>query len=68
MEKMQVIEKVTKPTLWLNSVVLVSKPDSCLRVCLDPKPLNREIIRSQYPLPTIEVVRSKLKGAKIFTH
>ncbi|KAL1446524.1 hypothetical protein WDU94_012395 [Cyamophila willieti] len=60
MEKMKVITKVTEPTLWLNSVVLVSKPDSSLRVCLDPKPLNNEIIRARYPLPTIEEVRSKM--------
>ncbi|KAL1460265.1 hypothetical protein WDU94_012186 [Cyamophila willieti] len=67
MEKMKVITKVTEPTLWLNSVVLVSKPDSSLRVCLDPKPLNNEIIRARYPLPTIEEVRSKMSGAKFFS-
>lgn len=64
---MKVIEKVSEPTEWLNSVVLVEKPDGSLRVCLDPQALNKAILRSQYPLPTIEDIRSKLAGAKKFS-
>ncbi|XP_026687288.1 uncharacterized protein K02A2.6-like [Diaphorina citri] len=65
--EMGVIEKLTKPTEWLNSVVLVEKPDGSLRVCLDPRPLNKAIMRSQYPLPTLESIRSKLIGAQYFS-
>jgi hypothetical protein len=67
MEKLKVIEKVTEPTMWLNSVVLVSKPDNSIRVCLDARPLNREILRSRYPLPTLEELRSKMAGATVFS-
>lgn len=67
MVRMNVIQKLEKPTEWLNSVVLVEKPDSTIRVCLDPGPLNKSILRSQYQLPTIEDFRSKLAGAKYFS-
>ena len=38
-----------------------------LRICLDPKDLNRAILREHYPLPTIEEVSTRLHGAKVFT-
>ncbi|KAL1447741.1 hypothetical protein WDU94_005516 [Cyamophila willieti] len=63
----QVIKKVTKPTKWVNSVVLVEKPDQSLRVCLDPKPLNQQILRPRYQLPTLENIRSELTGATYFS-
>lgn len=65
--KAQVIEKVTEPTQWVNSLVLVEKPDGSLRVCLDPKKLNLEIVRPRYQLPTLEDIRSNLTGATYFT-
>ena len=36
-------------------------------VCLDPKDLNRAIMREHYPLPTIEDISSRLAGAQVFT-
>ena len=30
---------------WLNSFVIVKKPNGSLRICLDPTDLNKEIIR-----------------------
>lgn len=63
----KVIEKVTKPTQWVNSVVLTEKPDKSLRVCLDPQHLNQEILRPRYQLPTLEDIRSKLTGASYFS-
>lgn len=38
-----------------------------LRVCLDPRPLNKAILRPHYPLPTLEDMTSKLAGAKYFS-
>ena len=46
MEKDSIIARVTQPTDWVNSVVLVEKPaTNKLRVCLDPKALNESIRR-----------------------
>jgi len=46
MEKLDVISKVTEPTKWVNSVVVVEKPQSGkLRICLDPNDLKIAIQR-----------------------
>ena len=46
---------------------LIPKKDGRLRLCLDPKDLNKAILREHYPLPTIEEVATRLYGAKCFT-
>ena len=48
-------------------MVVVPKKDRKLRVCLDPKDLNKAVLREHYQLPTIEDISSHLVGAKIFT-
>lgn len=48
-------------------MVIVPKKDGSLRICLDPRDLNRAILREHYPLPTIEDVATRLHGAKVFT-
>lgn len=65
---MQVIQKVTKPTEWVNSVVVTVKSSGQLRICLDPRNLNNCIMREHYPLKSIDEIRSQLKGAACFTH
>ena len=60
-----IIAKVTEPTDWVNSIVVVEKPKTGnLRICLDPKALNDAIRRPHYPMPTLEDVTSKLTDAK----
>ena len=48
-------------------MVVVPKKDGKLRICLDPRDLNKAIRREHYPLPTIEDVATRLYGAKVFT-
>ena len=36
MEKLNVISKEDEPTKWVNSMVLVPKPNGAVRICLDP--------------------------------
>ena len=67
METLGVIVKETEPTDWVSSLVTVEKPDKTLRVCLDPKDLNKAIKRSHHPLPTVDETLDKLAGAKIFS-
>ena len=61
-EKMQVIE----PTDWISSQVVVRKGNK-LRLCIDPRDLNKALKRSHYPMPTIEEVLPELSKAKIFS-
>ena len=58
-----IIVLVTEPTKWVSSMVVVQKKNGKL----DPRNLNQAIMRSHYPLPTIEEVATRLTGAKVFT-
>ncbi len=51
----------------MSSVVVVTKKDGKLRICLDPKDLNKAIQREHYPLPTIDEIATRLYGAKCFS-
>lgn len=67
MEKLGVIIKVDEPTRWVSSIVITKKRNGALRVCLDPRNLNKAILRPHYPFPSIDTVKSKLKGATVFS-
>ena len=64
---MEVIEKINEPTDWVNSLVTVVKANNTLRICLDPKDLNKAIKRHHHPMTTVEEVVSRMPEAKIFT-
>jgi hypothetical protein len=68
MESLGIIKKVTEPTAWVSSLVIIQKPDSDkLRVCLDPRDLNVAIRRPHYPSRTLEEILPELVNAKFFT-
>lgn len=67
MEKLGIIIKEHEPTDWVSSIVVVEKPNKSLRLCLDPRNLNRAVKRSHFPLPTIDDISSNLVGAKYFS-
>ena len=67
MTDLGVIEKQEEPTPWVNSMVTVLKPNGKLRICIDPKDLNKAILREHYPLKTIEDVLERIPEAKVFT-
>ena len=64
-EKREIIARVTTPTPWISSMVVVPKKNGKLRICSDPMFLNRALHRENYPLPTIEEVASRLHGTKV---
>ena len=65
--KQGVVSKLDRATDWVNSLVIVEKKDGSLRLCLDPKDLNKAIKREYYKTPTAETISSKLSGMKVFT-
>ena len=66
-ENLGVIAAVDTPTDWVSSFVLVKKPNGKLRICIDPKPLNKALKRNHYPLPVIEDILPDLAQAKTFS-
>ena len=62
-----VIQPVSTPTPWISSILAVPKKNGKIRICLDPKDLNKAILRENYPMPTIEEIATRLHGAKVFS-
>ncbi|KAJ0179821.1 hypothetical protein K1T71_004412 [Dendrolimus kikuchii] len=67
LEKDGIICHVEEPTEWVSSLVLTTKKDGSLRLCIDPRKLNQAILRSHYQFPTIDEIKSDLAGAKYFS-
>ena len=44
-----VTEPVSRPTPWISSMLAVPKKNGEVRICLDPKDLNKAILREKYP-------------------
>jgi len=60
-----IIEPSKSP--YSSPVVMVKKKDGSLRLCCDYRRLNQITIRDVFPLPNINEIFDKLRGAKIFT-
>ena len=66
LETENIIVPVTETTTWVSSLVVVEKPHK-LRICIDPRDLNKAIMRSHYPLPVLEDILPNLSKAKVFS-
>ncbi|CAF4891520.1 unnamed protein product [Pieris macdunnoughi] len=67
LEKDQIITKVEEPTEWVSSIVIASKKNGKLRLCIDPRKLNKAIMHPHYQFPTIDEIKSSLSGTQYFT-
>ena len=66
MEGLGVIKRAEEPTDWVSCMVATRKKNGDIRVCLDPRDLNRALKRPHHPMKTIEVI-SYMPNAKLFT-
>ena len=64
---LEVIKEVRKNTEWINSIAPVKKPDGSLRLCLDPKDLNKAIKRNQWHNRTVDYNLPELADSKYFS-
>jgi len=62
-----ILTTVTEPTDWISSLVITKKKSGQLRICIDPKDLNKGLKRAKYSMPTLEEVLPKLANAKVFS-
>ena len=67
MEKLGVIARQEEPTEWVNSLVVVQKPNGAMSLCIDPRDLNAAMRRSHYPTKTVDEVSTRLQGANTFS-
>jgi len=66
LENMKILSPMKEPTKWINSMVIVKKPNK-LRICPDLKDLRKAIKRPHYPIPTIDHILPQLSKAKVFS-
>ena len=62
-----IIVKQTELTPWVSSLMYPKKPNGKLRICLNPKDLNKAIIRENHKAPTLEEIAHILTGAMMFS-
>ena len=67
MEDLGVIVKCEEPTEWVSALTIVEEPKK-LRLCLDPKQLNKYVMRQHTCLPTPEETIAKIEGSTVFSH
>ena len=67
MEADGIIAKVTEPTPWVSSMVVVREKNGDVRICIDPRDLNKAVKRCLYPMPTMEEIVARLPRAKRFS-
>lgn len=67
MEKLKIIKRTLEPSEWQSNMVTVEKPDKTLRICIDPRELNKVIIKDRYQIPSLEELRPKLANKKYYT-
>ena len=60
-------ERVYEPSDWVNSMVTVIKPNGKLRICIDPRDLNKAINREHFPTKTVEEIVARMPNAKFFS-
>ena len=59
--------RVTEPTDWVSSLAYSHKKGGDLRICLDPRHLNKALRRPHYKIPTVEEITHMFRGAKVFS-
>ena len=60
-----IIEKLEGPNSWLNSYVIERKHSRKLRICLDPKLLNKALINNyHYQVPSLESIINRFANKK----
>lgn len=62
-----IILPVSEPTDWVNPIVVVPKSNGDIRICMDPRNLNKYVKRELFQIPTYDTLFAELGGAKYFT-
>lgn len=65
MEKLGDIRKVSEPTEWCTSIVVVPKPSGRVHICVDLTKLNKCVLTERHQLPVIDQTLAQLAGGKV---
>ncbi|KAL9960046.1 hypothetical protein ACROYT_G033443 [Oculina patagonica] len=67
MVKIGAIVPVSEPTEWVSQMVAAKKKDGSIRICIDPRDLNKALRRPHHPMRTVEDVASRMPNATVFS-
>ena len=60
-------EPVNSSPEWVSPLACVLKKNGDVRLCVEMRKANTEIIRNYYPIPTLDEILYEVNGAKIFS-
>ena len=64
LQQEDVIIEFNHYTEWVNSIILVQKPDECIRLCIDTRNLNMAIKRNPYYMRTLDEILPQLSKSQ----
>ena len=67
MEKNGIIRPCPETTDWLHNLVIATKKDGSLRICLDPKNLNKYLVRNLHYTASWEDAKLSFSKGKFFS-
>ena len=67
MIQLGVITPMLEPSEWVSHMVATKQKSGEIRLCIDPKDLNRALKRPHHPIRTVQETIMNLTGAKVFT-
>ncbi|CAE1266825.1 unnamed protein product [Acanthosepion pharaonis] len=67
LEELRVIALVDVPTDWNSRMITATKSTGEIRICIDPRHLNKALKLERYQLPTTDEVLPRLTNAEYFT-
>jgi len=67
MLKLDIIEPCENLTEWHSNLVIIEKTDRMLRLCIDPKVVNKYIVRDMYQIPTLDDIRPILNNKSYYS-
>ena len=62
-----IVERVNGPTSWVSPVVIAPKASGDIRLCVDMRKANADIVRERIPIPTVDEVLENLNGSAVFS-
>ena len=64
---MGILEPVEEPTTWVSGIAVAKKKSGALRICIDPRPLNKVLRRETFQPTVLDEILSDLAQVKVFS-
>ncbi|PFX25191.1 Retrovirus-related Pol polyprotein [Stylophora pistillata] len=63
----EILAVVKEPTPWVSSLAVPTKKSGALRVCIDPRPLNKALKKETYQIPILDEILPELSQVQVFS-